>query len=181
MDVVSTSRGTFALRIIACADRVRIGQEVRIADEGTIGRDPSCTIALNDTSVSRRHARVERIPDGLRIVDLQSSNGIWKGTTRLPEIALRAGDKFQIGSTIFECVRDGAPLVDSTPATMAIPIPSFAKPPVPAPPPPPIPPPPPPVQARHVLPPPPPPMQARPMAPPPAPPPPPTFDPLPSV
>src|SRR4029079_6177649 len=99
MDVVSTSRGTFALRIIACADRGRVGQEVRIAEEGTIGRDPSCTIALNDTSVSRNHAPLERLADGLRIIDLQSSNGIWKGSARLPEIALRNGDKFQIGST----------------------------------------------------------------------------------
>src|ERR1044071_6222915 len=112
MDVV-TSRGTYALRIIACADRVRVGQEVRITVEGTIGRDPSCTIALNDTSVSRRHARIERLPDGLRIVDLQSSNGIWRGTTRVPEIILRAGEKFQIGSTIFECINDGAPVADA--------------------------------------------------------------------
>jgi NHLM bacteriocin system ABC transporter ATP-binding protein len=170
MDVVSTSRGTFALRIIACADRVRVGQEVRIADEGTIGRDPTCTISLNDTSVSRRHARIERSGEGLRIVDLQSSNGIWKGTTRLPEIFLRVGDKFQVGSTIFECIRDGQAAVDSAPATMAIPIPSFAKPPAPAPvaapPPAPVVAPPP----RPVAAPPPAPVQARPVAPAPPPP-----------
>jgi NHLM bacteriocin system ABC transporter ATP-binding protein len=139
MDVVSTpARGTFALRIVACADRVRVGQEVRIADEGTIGRDPSCTIALNDTSVSRRHARIERLADGLRIVDLQSSNGIWIGTSRLPEITLHAGEKFQIGSTIFECIRDGDAAVEESPATMMIQRPVIARPPaappVPAPP-----------------------------------------------
>jgi NHLM bacteriocin system ABC transporter ATP-binding protein len=174
MDVVSTSRGTFALRIIACADRVRVGQEVRITVEGTIGRDPSCTIALNDTSVSRRHARIERLPDGLRIVDLQSSNGIWRGATRLQEIILRPGEKFQIGSTIFECISDAVPVIDSSPATMAIPIPTAplksspshapappappvaAKPPAPAPPPPrPAAPPAPPVAAKPPAPPPP--------------------------
>src|SRR6266542_777548 len=129
MDVVSTpARGTFALRIVACADRVRVGQEVRIADEGTIGRDPACTIALNDTSVSRKHARIERVADGLRIVDLQSSNGIWIGTNRLTEITLRAGEKFQIGSTIFECIRDGEAASEASPATLMIPVPAFAKP-----------------------------------------------------
>ncbi len=84
MDVDSTpARGTFALRIVACADRVRVGQEVRIAGEGTIGRDPSCTIPLNDTAKSCSKIRqlsvaflfaetIRRISDGESVTSLFS-------------------------------------------------------------------------------------------------------------
>lgn len=42
----------------------------------TIGRDETNDIVIDDSSVSRRHARVEQIGSGrFLIVDLQSSNG----------------------------------------------------------------------------------------------------------
>ena len=41
-----------------------------------IGRDPDCDLVLGDKTVSRRHARAERLPDGtVLITDLGSKNG----------------------------------------------------------------------------------------------------------
>ncbi|TNF65000.1 MAG: FHA domain-containing protein, partial [Deltaproteobacteria bacterium] len=48
----------------------------------TVGRDPTCHIVLPSPSVSRIHLRVERSPDGVRVMD-QSSNGTTFGNEPL--------------------------------------------------------------------------------------------------
>jgi NHLM bacteriocin system ABC transporter ATP-binding protein len=93
---------TFVLRIVASSDSRRVGQQVGFGGPGTIGRDPACTIALDDQSVSRCHARVERAEGGVRVVDLQSGDGVWIGSVRLAESLIPPGGRFRIGSTVFE-------------------------------------------------------------------------------
>jgi pSer/pThr/pTyr-binding forkhead associated (FHA) protein len=44
-------------------------------DEVIVGRATECDVQLAENSVSRRHARVYRQPDGWRVVDLGSRNG----------------------------------------------------------------------------------------------------------
>lgn len=62
-----------------------------------IGRDPTCDIVLPDRLVSRRHALVERSPEGYVLQDLESKNGTYlnglpvTGPTRLQD-----GDEIQI-------------------------------------------------------------------------------------
>jgi hypothetical protein len=41
----------------------------------TIGRSPDCDLVLSDPTVSRRHARLRRLPQGWEIHDLGSTNG----------------------------------------------------------------------------------------------------------
>lgn len=56
---------------------LRIGHRRHVLAYGvnSIGRDPQSTVCLNDSSVSRAHARIT-IADGQAIVeDLQSKNG----------------------------------------------------------------------------------------------------------
>jgi pSer/pThr/pTyr-binding forkhead associated (FHA) protein len=56
---------------------LRIGHRRHVLAYGinTIGRDPQSTVCLNDSSVSRAHARIT-IRDGeARVEDLQSKNG----------------------------------------------------------------------------------------------------------
>jgi hypothetical protein len=43
--------------------------------EFSIGRDASCDLAIADMTVSRRHATLERTPDGWLLTDLESTNG----------------------------------------------------------------------------------------------------------
>src|SRR5947208_3614952 len=95
----------------------------------TIGREPVCDILLAERAVSRRHARVEPTPDGLKLTDLGSGNGVWMGARKVEEQVLSAGDHFQIGSTVFECVRVQQPAVapavadEAQEATMFMPSP----------------------------------------------------------
>jgi pSer/pThr/pTyr-binding forkhead associated (FHA) protein len=56
---------------------LRIGHRRHVLASGvnTVGRDPHSTVCLNDSSVSRAHARIT-IRDGQAMVeDLQSKNG----------------------------------------------------------------------------------------------------------
>lgn len=57
---------------------LRIGHRRHVLAPGvtTIGRDPESAICINDSSVSRAHARIT-IADGLaQVEDLQSKNGV---------------------------------------------------------------------------------------------------------
>lgn len=69
----------------------------------TIGRDPSCTVPLpDDATVSRSHARITFIGNGMSIEDSGSSNGVLVNGIRISEPrSLVAGDEVQVGSTRF--------------------------------------------------------------------------------
>lgn len=62
-----------------------------------IGRHPSCDIFLDDITVSRRHTRIERDPQGYRLVDAGSLNGTYVNRERVDESRLQHGDELQIG------------------------------------------------------------------------------------
>ena len=71
------------IRIVASGTPQRKGEETSVSGPVTIGRDAACDLMLDDQSVSRRHARVERVEGGLRVVDLGSGNGVWMGPERI--------------------------------------------------------------------------------------------------
>ena len=63
----------------------------------TIGRDPSCDLFLNDTTVSRLHARIEVGGKGVVITDQNSFNGVWVNNKSVASRVLADGDIVQIG------------------------------------------------------------------------------------
>ena len=63
----------------------------------TIGRHPEAAIFLDDVTVSREHAAVEREGDGWVIVDEGSLNGTYVNRRRDDRVALADGDEIQIG------------------------------------------------------------------------------------
>jgi two-component system, NtrC family, sensor kinase len=65
-----------------------------------LGRDPSSTIPLHDTEVSRHHAEIRRIDDEYAISDLNSSNGTFVNGQRIRHHQLASGDQIQVGSTL---------------------------------------------------------------------------------
>jgi pSer/pThr/pTyr-binding forkhead associated (FHA) protein len=70
-----------------------------------MGRDADNTLPLpDDTTVSRRHARIEAVPEGtgFQIVDEGSSNGTYVNGQRIPagnSRILVVGDEIQIGAS----------------------------------------------------------------------------------
>jgi two-component system, NtrC family, sensor kinase len=65
-----------------------------------LGRDPSSTIPLHDTEVSRHHAEIRWVDGEYAISDLNSSNGTFINGQRIRQQQLASGDQLQLGSTL---------------------------------------------------------------------------------
>ncbi len=68
-----------------------------VADVTHIGRGRDRTVRIDDHTVSRRHATLVRTPEGLRIVDERSLNGVLVNGRRVLELPLRDGDVVHLG------------------------------------------------------------------------------------
>jgi pSer/pThr/pTyr-binding forkhead associated (FHA) protein/predicted RNA-binding Zn-ribbon protein involved in translation (DUF1610 family) len=62
-----------------------------------IGRSLAADIRFDDPTVSRRHALVVRQPDGVRVLDDRSLNGVFVNGERVEWRALRDGDALVVG------------------------------------------------------------------------------------
>jgi pSer/pThr/pTyr-binding forkhead associated (FHA) protein len=81
---------------------VRAGAQAgaRFALDGLVtrlGRHPDSEISLDDITVSRRHAEIERTPEGHVVSDAGSLNGTYVNQERIDRVVLRHGDELQIG------------------------------------------------------------------------------------
>ena len=66
-------------------------------DATTVGRHPDSDIFLDDITVSRRHAVVERIDGRYQVRDVGSLNGTYIGHDRVEVAPLQEGDDLQVG------------------------------------------------------------------------------------
>jgi pSer/pThr/pTyr-binding forkhead associated (FHA) protein len=65
----------------------------------TIGRQVGCGVVLDDPTVSRQHAAIDRYHGGMTLRDLGSSNGTYlNGSRILRPVELRVGDFVSFGS-----------------------------------------------------------------------------------
>ena len=79
------------------------GQTYDLGEELTVGRAGGCQITLDDTYVSQLHARVFRRDGQLFVEDLGSTNGTFLNRKKVTApIAIRKGDRLQIGKTVME-------------------------------------------------------------------------------
>jgi FHA domain-containing protein len=91
--------GFLAELVMPDGRRVAIG-----ADPLVIGRLPECGVVLQDSNVSRRHAELRRVGEGVVLTDLGSTNGTRVNGATVREQILTSGDEVGVGSTrlIFE-------------------------------------------------------------------------------
>ena len=69
--------------------------------ELTLGRDPECTIRLADAQVSRRHAVITAVADGVRVTDLNSRHGTFVNGERVTRPRrLLSGDVITLGGAV---------------------------------------------------------------------------------
>jgi len=80
------------------------GTTVSLMENGVLlGRNPECTLILDDDFASGRHARIFRREAGWFVEDLGSTNGTFLGSTKLTQpMPLEVGSILRIGKTIFE-------------------------------------------------------------------------------
>jgi predicted component of type VI protein secretion system len=84
-----------------------------VRDMTVIGRREDCDLRIPLGDVSRKHCRVVRDEESLRLEDLGSSNGTYHNGQRVQkEVALSAGDSIQVGPVTFVLQIDGVPADD---------------------------------------------------------------------
>jgi pSer/pThr/pTyr-binding forkhead associated (FHA) protein len=82
----------------------RVGERHSLGNEVTVGRGSACGVSLPaDTFASALHARVFRRGGEYFVEDLGSTNGTFlNGQKVTTPVALRGGDRLQIGKTTLE-------------------------------------------------------------------------------
>ena len=91
-------------RMVILEPKARRGATFALNTEITIGRDPGCTVQIeNDTFVSQRHARIYLVDGQPMVEDLGSTNGSFHNGNRLHgSRLLNPGDRLQVGYTVME-------------------------------------------------------------------------------
>ena len=82
-------------------------------DMTVIGRREDCDLRIPLGEVSRKHCRLIRDGDALKLEDLGSSNGTYLNGQRVQESQLNPGDTLQVGPVVFVLQVDGEPAADS--------------------------------------------------------------------
>jgi len=68
-----------------------------------LGRNPECTLVLDDDFASGRHARIYSRDGAWFVEDLASTNGTFLGRDKLTKpMPVEVGSTLRIGKTIFE-------------------------------------------------------------------------------
>src|SRR5688572_14090646 len=89
-----------------------VGGPIDVSGDRTLlGRDPSADLVVNDPSVSRRHALIERRPEGFVVLDQRSANGTFLNNQRVEQALLQGGQQLRLGAVSFEVrLPGGAPV-----------------------------------------------------------------------
>lgn len=77
------------------------GKKIFFGDEQQevdIGRDPNCSLQIDEAVISRRHAKLMKKWGGVVLMDLNSRNGCFVNNEKVAEKLLRDGDKVLLGT-----------------------------------------------------------------------------------
>jgi len=99
------------VRVVSGPDR---GKEVRL-EAGTllVGSHPEADLPLTDGTVSRYHAELALLPEGVRVRDLKSTNGTFVGDSRIEAAVVAAGSEVRLGRTRVEFLPADVPVGDA--------------------------------------------------------------------
>ncbi|MEO8539771.1 MAG: FHA domain-containing protein [bacterium] len=101
----SETRGAWRFVVISPGESgLRRGAEFALAGTMLIGRDARAGIVIPDGSVSTRHASIERVAGGWRVIDLGSTNGTLVNGRQIPPdgAVLRGDEKVSFGSVVVQ-------------------------------------------------------------------------------
>ena len=109
----------FVLRGVSGA---AFGKNYPVPSQVTIGRAPECEISIPSDEISRKHAQVKPLSDGLSVEDLGSSNGTFINGQQVKQGILRPGDELRLDTIRFLLVAPGMEIPGAQKATMKLPV-----------------------------------------------------------
>ncbi len=102
-------------RLVIVAGPSRGTQVALEANEVVLGRDSACEVCLPDATLSRRHAALARTPDGWRLRDLGSLNGLRVNGLSTADHLLAPADRIELGSSVLVYQLEGPDAGDGAP------------------------------------------------------------------
>lgn len=87
-----------------------------------VGRAPECVLRLDESGLSRQHARLVPTNEGLQIEDLGSTNGSFLNGKRVQRALARPGDEVGFDTLRFHLVAPGQPDTLHVPARSTGPV-----------------------------------------------------------
>jgi hypothetical protein len=98
----------FALEVLKVSKdnmTLKVGSIIPLRDNFFVGRDEKNSLQLNDTFVSKKHAKIYWDKNCFIIKDLNSTNGVIINDEVIDcEMCLEIGDKIQIGSNVLKVI-----------------------------------------------------------------------------
>ncbi len=109
----ATPEGAYVLTVVRGPDE---GLEIQVDGSAPcpvlVGQGPACGLRLSDPTVSRRHVALEPSRVGLRLTDLDSTNGTFVDRVRVRDVELVGEEMVSVGSTVLRVeFRPSAPPV----------------------------------------------------------------------
>ncbi|UCD70891.1 MAG: FHA domain-containing protein [Syntrophobacterales bacterium] len=102
----SHKQRTFGKLIVIYGDH--LGKQYHLSPKRMlIGRTDRSDIYIDDSSVSRKHAVIERKDGRFILEDLKSTNGTFINGEFVDVRVLNHGDKIRIGNTVLQFIVDG--------------------------------------------------------------------------
>ncbi len=107
---IAVARGPDAGRYVECATGA----------SASVGTADDSDVRLRDQTVSRYHLELSPARDGVRVVDLGSTNGTFVGSVRIERAVVPRGAQLRLGDTVIVVdaaagVADGPPALDDLP------------------------------------------------------------------
>lgn len=87
----------FVLEVLSGPDQ---GAACRVDDVAFVGKSATCELKLTDAKVSRRHVELRIDTLGLRVVDQNSTNGVYLNGVRVRDGLARDGDRLRLGDSL---------------------------------------------------------------------------------
>jgi DNA-binding NtrC family response regulator len=79
-----------------------------------IGAGVGCDVILNDPKISRRHAELQMTSQGVRVVDLGSTNGTYYQSSRLTEVVVPPNAVVRLGDTALQFLLAAPPAIQAS-------------------------------------------------------------------
>lgn len=98
---VTTVRAALPKYVLRTVSGVGFGRNYPIAATAVIGRAPECSIRLDESGISRMHARLMPTEDGVQLEDLGSTNGSFINGKRVLFGEAKVGDEIAFDTARF--------------------------------------------------------------------------------
>lgn len=98
----------------------------------TVGRHSECDISVPGEEISRHHAKLSVMPDGIAVEDLGSANGTFIAGKRVHQGMLKPGEELRLDTVRFLLVAPGLEVQGAAKPAPAAPAPAAASPEAPA-------------------------------------------------